>query len=57
MYAKNIRPSAKHEIQKERSATMKSLVIGALKLASEAPEQNVPVKRADFYFINYGKFF
>ena len=32
MYAKNIRPSAKREIQKERSATIESRALGALKL-------------------------
>ena len=36
MYAKSIRLSAKREVQKERSATIKSRALGALKLASEA---------------------
>ena len=49
MYAKNIRSSAKREIQTERSAksaTIESLALDALKLASD---ENVPAKRADFY--------
>ena len=48
MYAKSTRPSAKREVQKERSATIKSRALGALKLASEARDENVPEKRADF---------
>ena len=32
-----------------RSATVKSLALGALKLASEARHENVPAKRADFF--------
>ena len=35
MYAKSTRLSAKREVQKERSATIKSRALGALKLASE----------------------
>ena len=31
-----------------RSATIKSRALGALKLASEARDENVPAKRADF---------
>ena len=50
MYAKSTRPSAKRKVQKERSATIKSRALGALKLASEARDENVSVKRADFYF-------
>ena len=33
-----------------RSATIKSRALGALKLASEARDDNVPAKRADFLF-------
>ena len=38
MYAKNIRPSAKREVQKKRSAKRDDQIArqGALKLASEA---------------------
>ena len=36
MYAKSTRRSAKREVQEERSATIKSRALGALKLASEA---------------------
>ena len=32
-----------------RSATIKSRTLGALKLASEARDENVPAKRADFF--------
>ena len=49
MYAKSTRPIAKREVQKERSATIKSRALGALKLSSEARDEDVPVKRADFY--------
>ena len=60
MHAKSIRPSAKREVQKDRSAkrdvqkfrtrsaTIESRALGALKLASEARDENVPAKRADF---------
>ena len=34
-----------------RSATIKSRALGALKLASEARDENVPAKWADFFFI------
>ena len=57
MYVKSIRTSAKREVQKERSAqsddralwsaTIKSRALGALKLASEVRDENVPAKRAD----------
>ena len=32
-----------------RSATIESRALGALKLASEARDENVPAKRADFF--------
>ena len=48
MYAKSTRPSAKREVQKKRSATIESRALGALKLASEVRDENVPAKRADF---------
>ena len=35
-----------------RSATIKSRALGALKLASEARDENVPAKRADFLLLN-----
>ena len=43
MYAKSTRPSG------ARSATIKSCALGALKLAREARDENVPAKRADFF--------
>ena len=36
-----------------RSATIKSRALGALKLASEARDENVPAKRADFLISFY----
>ena len=51
MHAKSTRPSAKREVQKERSATIESRALGSLKLASEARDENVPAKRADFFSI------
>ena len=33
-----------------RSATIESRALGALKLASEARDENVPAKRADFLY-------
>ena len=36
-----------------RSATIKSRALGAFKLASEARDENVPVKRADFFSLFY----
>ena len=52
MYAESRRPSAKREVQKKkaRSATIESRTLGALKLASEARDENVPARRADFFF-------
>ena len=40
--------SATIEYYGARSATIESRVLGALKLASEARNENVPAKRADF---------
>ena len=48
MYAKSTRPSAKREVQKERSATIKSRALGTLKLARD---ENVPAKRTDFFIV------
>ena len=56
MYAKSTIPSVKREVQKERSATIKSRAIGALKLASEARDENVPAMRADFFFFVWSRF-
>ena len=42
-----------------RSATIESRALGALKLASEALNENVPAKRADFFLLwryNYSLF-
>ena len=63
MYAKSIRPSAKREVQKERSGkrdvqkfrsakrddrTARSN-LRAKRAAREARDENVPAKRADFF--------
>ena len=49
MYAMSTRPSAKREVQKERSATIKSRSLGALNVAREARDENVPAKWADLF--------
>ena len=41
--------SARSRKNGARSATIKSRALGALKLASEAHDENVPAKRADFF--------
>ena len=46
MHAKSTRPSAKREVQYERSAIIKSRALGALKLARD---EEVPAKWADFF--------
>ena len=38
-----------------RSATIESRALGALKLASEARNENVPAKRADFCFFSISR--
>ena len=38
-------------------ATIESRALGALKLASEARNENVPAKRADFFSLNRNIFF
>ena len=43
--------SARSRKNGARSATIESRALGALKLASEARNENVPAKRADFYII------
>ena len=48
MYAKNTKPYAKREVQTERSATIESRDLDALKFASKACDENVPPKRGDF---------
>ena len=45
---KNGARSATIEYYGARSATIESRALGALKLASEARDENVPAKRADF---------
>ena len=42
--------SARSRKNGARSATIKSRALGALKIAREARDQNVPAKRADFFF-------
>ena len=64
MYAKSIRPNAKREVQKERSAkrddqiarprraqTCERSELRAKRAAREAREENVPAKRADFFIL------
>ena len=41
--------SARSRKNGARSATINSRAVGALKLASEARDENVPAKRADFF--------
>ena len=41
--------SARSRKNGPRSATIKSRALGALKLAREARDENVPAKRADFF--------
>ena len=43
--------SARSRRNGARSATIKSRAVGALKLAREARDENVPAKRADFFNI------
>ena len=50
---KNGARSATMEYHGARSATIKSRALGALKLASEARDENVPAKRADFLIFVY----
>ena len=48
--------SARSRKNGARSATIESRALGALKLASEGRDENVPAKRADFFkyiFCNY----
>ena len=45
--------SARSRKNGARSATIKSRALGALKLASEAMDENVPAKRADFFIFCY----
>ena len=42
--------SARSSKNGARSATIKSRALGALKLASGARDENVPAKRADFFY-------
>ena len=37
--------------ERARSATIESHALGTLKLASEARDENVPAKRADFFIL------
>ena len=43
--------SARSRRNGARSATIELRALGALKLASEARDENVPAKRADFFII------
>ena len=45
--------SARSRKNGARSATIESRALGALKLASEARNENVPANRADFLFYFY----
>ena len=40
--------SAKYECKTERSATIELSALGAIKFVSEARDENLPTKRADF---------
>ena len=51
MYAKSTRPSAKRKVQKERSAKRDDQIALKLKLKL-ASDENVPAKRADFFYYN-----
>ena len=59
MYVKSTRPSAKREVQKERSAKRddqiarprRAQTARAKRAAREARDENVPAKRADFYVL------
>ena len=44
--------SATIEYYGARSVTIESRALGALKLASEARDENVPAKRADFFLFS-----
>ena len=48
MHTENRARSARSGKNGARSVTIKSRALGALKLASEARDENVPAKRADF---------
>ena len=45
--------SARSRKNGARSATIESRALGALKLAREARDENVPAKRADFFILYY----
>ena len=49
--------SARSRKNGARSAMIKSRALGALKLASEARDENVPAKRADFFICFYFLYF
>ena len=64
MYAKSTRPSAKREVQKERSAQRDDRALRSAKRDDQiarsnlrakraARDENVPAKRADFFFFNF----
>ena len=52
MYAESTRPSAKREVQKERSEKRDDRIARSnLQAKRAARDENVPAKRADFFFI------
>ena len=55
MYAESTRPSAKREVQKERSAKRDDRIarsnLRAKRAARKARDENVPAKRADFFIL------
>ena len=51
MYAKGTRPSAKREVQKERSAKRDDRI--ARPRRAQTCDENVPAKRADFCWCYY----
>ena len=56
MYAKSTRPSAKREVQKERSAERDDQIARSnLRAARKARDENMPAKRADFFLLYFAK--
>ena len=53
MYAKSTSPSAKREVQKDRSAKRDDQIArSSLRAKRAARDENVPAKRADFFLIH-----
>ena len=54
MYAKNTRPSAKREVQKERTAKRDDQIARPRRAQTCARDENVPVKQAGFVVLLRG---